>query len=513
MKKLVFLLLLPLCLMSSGFSQVLYNADFPAPAEQPDRSSAWLTWANNTSIYHMIGFDGTTQYYAMQRFTPSDLSPYNGQQLTKIRFLPSSVASEPTSASYSVVVYTGGSYTGSIYSNTPGSLVRSQVVNDVTYGSWMTVTLNSPLVINASEELWIGVSVTAYSGYAMSHDDATAVSGKGNLMGYDGDWGVPSDFFSNADVHNWNIAGLVSDGEEESFIDLSIRFVNNGTDQDDITSMNVPAGQPFRPVIVVRNENSVQASLDYTDVTTVTGFMDNTQVSVRQLSADTLLSGRGVWLSVSEMSTQDIFSEGYCGTTHTFCYEVSSAEGWNDADATNNRDCITVSFADYSTLYHITVLNEDSTITPDGVVDVYPGGSQRFVITPPEGMQISQALADGQDVTSNVVALFGVGKTYTFNNVQADHTFQVIYAEASSVQDVSVTEVSVFPNPVGSQLQVTSGKAANRMLIYDCTGRVVISSNISSDIYEMNVEELRAGVYFIELLFDNQVIRRKFIKM
>lgn len=513
MKKIVAFFAITLLFISSGFSQLLPTADFPAPASDQDRASTWLTWSNNTSMYHMIGFDGTTEYYAMQRFTTSDLSPYNGQQLTKIRFLPSSVSEEPTSASYSVVVYTGGYYYGLTLLNDPGTLVRSQVVTGVTYGSWNTVTLNSPLTINASEELWIGVYVTAYAGYAMSHDDATAVTGQGNLMGYDGSWGEPSDFFSNADVHNWNIAGLVTDGVEESYIDLSVRFVNNGTDQDDISSMEVPAGQPFRPVIIVRNESSVQATLDYTAATTITGYMDNVPISTRQLSTESLPSGQGVWTQVTELSSANLFSQGYCGTTRTFCYEVTPAAGWEDADLTNNRDCITVTFGQYSTLYHITVLNEDSTITPSGVVDVYPGGNQRFVIVPPEGMQIAQALADGEDVTSDVHSVYGVGKTYTFRAVQGDHTFQVLYEEVTSVGDRTLPEVSLYPNPVGSRLCIAAGKTVCELSVCDGMGRVVKAYATPSDTFEINTEDLPSGIYFVKLIFDNQMVTKKFVKM
>ena len=453
----------------------------------------------------------------MQRFTESDLSPYDGQQMTKIRFLPSSVSSEPTSAAYKVVVYKGGYYTTSSllsFLNDPGTLVCEQTVTNVTYGTWNTVTLNTPVTIDASQEMWFGVYVTAYAGYAMSHDDATSVSGKGDIMGYGGDWGVASDFFSNADVHNWNVAGFVTDGgSQDSYIDLSIRFVNNGTDQEDITSMNVPAGQAFRPVIIIRNENSVQASLDYTDVTTVTGYMDNAEISTHQLSSETLQSGYGVWLQVSELTSSNIFAQGYCGTTHTFCYEVSAASGWSDADLSNNRDCITVTFGEYSNLYHITVVNEDSTISPSGVVEVYPGGTQRFVITPPEGKQIAQALADDVDVTADVHTVYGVGKTYTFLNVQSDHTFQVLYEDITSVGDLTLTEVSLYPNPVGSLLNITSGKMVQKMSVFDCTGRVVKSCNTPSDRFEINVDDLHRGVYFVGLVCGNQIITKKFVKM
>ena len=499
--------------LSTLSAQVMKTVDFQAPVQE--RSSSWLTWASNTDIYHMIGFDGTTEYYALQRFAASDLTSYNGQQLTKVRFLPSSVAEEPTSAAYSVVVYTGGSYTGSTSSNTPGTLACIQTVTDITYGQWKTITLNTPVTINASQELWIGVKVTAYAGYAMSHDDATPVSGKGNLMGYNGSWGLPDDFFNNADVHNWNIAGLVGDGNEEDYIDLSVFFINNGTDQDEITSMTVPAGQPFKPVLVIRNERSIQASADYTDTIFIKGYMDNTLISTHTLARDTLESGRGVWLTISELSTSDIFNAGYCGTTRTFCYEVQPTAGWNDADPTNNRGCLSVTFGAYETVYHITVLNEDSTITPCCEVDAYPGATQRFVITPPEGKRIAQAIADGADVTANIHTLLNVGKTYTFNNIQSDHTFQVLYEDIpeTSVNDNEYPEITLFPNPANDRLNVTAESAIQEVRIFDCTGQLIRSYAPASNSISLEIGDLQAGIYFINLYIENQIVTKRFVKM
>ena len=142
---------------------------------------------------------------------------------------------------------------------------------------------------------------------------------------------------------------------------------------------------------------------------------------------------------------------------------------------------------------------------------------QRFVIVPPEGQRIAQALADGVDVTADVHSVVNVGKTYTFYNVLSDHTFQVLYEtveeDTTSVGDLVVPEISLFPNPVGSQLNITSGKMVQKLSVYDCTGRVVKSFAIPSDRFEINVEDLHSGVYFVELVFGNQIITKKFVKM
>lgn len=479
------------------------------PPYAQERTTHWLTWASNTNIYHMIGFNSTTQYYAMQRFAASDLANYNGMQLTKVSFLPSSVEEEPTSATYTVVVYTGGSYGGSYLYNSPGTLRCSQVVNDITFGTWKTVDLNTPVIIDASQELWIGIYVVSYAGYAMSHDDATVVNGKGNLMGFDGDWGTADEFLSSTDIHNWNIAGAVSDGGNEQYIDLQVKFINNGISQTEITSLNVPAGSPMRPVVVVRNDNSYQADLDYTDTVFLRGYMDNVPVSTHTLT-DFLTSGHGVWMNVTEMTREQVFEGGYCGTTHTFCYEVSPTAGWNDADLTNNRACITVTFGNYDQLYTITVLNTDNTISPAGAVAAFPGENKRFVITPPEGMVIHQVLADGADVTEDVHTMFGIGKTYTFQNVQADHTLQATYQEGSGIETPTLLQLSVYPNPTTGTLHVAGAELIREYRIYDLSGRNVLTLN--GMVSELNVSVLADGTYLLEARSDNGIAKTMFVK-
>jgi hypothetical protein len=55
-------------------------------------------------------------------------------------------------------------------------------------------------------------------------------------------------------------------------------------------------------------------------------------------------------------------------------------------------------------------------ISPSGAVSVSDGGSRTFTITPNEGYQLSDVLVDG-------VSIGAVG-TYTFTNVEQDHTIQ-----------------------------------------------------------------------------------------
>lgn len=516
----VMFLLLAACFQlraQEAFPNGIRPQSHPSPTEDDSRNASWLTWASNTETYHMMSLTNPTPYFAMQRFATADLASYNGMQLTKVKFLPSSVAEEPTIATYTIVVYTGGYYYGSYSYNDPGTLVTSQVVNDITYGEWKTVTLNNPVTINSSQELWIGVYVNATQGYAMSHDDGSAVVGKGNIMGYEGYWGEPDEFLSGADIRNWNIAGCVSDGTEESSIDLSIKFINNGISQTEISSLNVAAGSNFRPVIVVHNNNNIQADQDFTDTVFIHGYMDDVPFSEHILAHDTLESGRGVWFNIMEMQAPEVFAAGYCGSTHTFCYEISTSSAWNDADLTNNRACLALTFGDYDTYYHISVLNTDGTIAPDSIVTIYAGGNQRFVITPPDSMIIDQVFVDGTDATANVTTLVGIGKTYTFSNVQSNHTLQVTYKLGTDTSNVNITDLKInnlhiYPNPASSELNIENANGIQEVRIYDMEGREVFHSAVNETFTTINTSGLHTGMYILHAVTANGVERKCFVK-
>ena len=76
-------------------------------------------------------------------------------------------------------------------------------------------------------------------------------------------------------------------------------------------------------------------------------------------------------------------------------------------------------------------------ISPSGTVSVLYGGSQVFTMTPNANYQVADVLVDGSSV--------GAVTTYTFTNVQADHTISVSYTlktytiTASAGPDGSIT--------------------------------------------------------------------------
>ncbi|MEA3504747.1 MAG: carboxypeptidase regulatory-like domain-containing protein, partial [Bacteroidota bacterium] len=166
--------------------------EWEAPADQPIYSIQWDDGVNYTAI----GTNGAFDFDVASRWLPEDLGTYDGMWLTEVSFFPNEADCD-----YYIRVYTGSDAT----------LVVDQAVASPTIGEWNTVTLNTPVAIDASEEFWFGYRADANAGYPAGCDAGSAVAGKGDMI-YDADegWLVMSEAYGLN--YNWNLAGTVVAG-------------------------------------------------------------------------------------------------------------------------------------------------------------------------------------------------------------------------------------------------------------------------------------------------------------
>lgn len=76
-------------------------------------------------------------------------------------------------------------------------------------------------------------------------------------------------------------------------------------------------------------------------------------------------------------------------------------------------------------------------------------------------------------------------------------------------------EAVVYPNPTSDKLNLEVSSFENiRYAMYDATGRIVLASNLSDFITQINVQNLEPGSYQLQLLDDqnNQLKNFKLIK-
>jgi len=175
--------------------------------DEPASSGEELRYDNGTNSDEVGG--EPEHFEAAIRFTPSDLQQYDGKYLTEINFF-----NTDKNCQVFARVWTGGNQ------NYAGDLVFEKEVENLLENEWNRVELDQPLLIDASEELWIGYKVLNPEGvYPAGTDNGPAQPFKGDMILYYSDWVSMYDNFGwNT---NWNIYGLAVSTESPAEKTLS----------------------------------------------------------------------------------------------------------------------------------------------------------------------------------------------------------------------------------------------------------------------------------------------------
>lgn len=82
-----------------------------------------------------------------------------------------------------------------------------------------------------------------------------------------------------------------------------------------------------------------------------------------------------------------------------------------------------------------------------------------------------------------------------------------------NVEELTINNFSFYPNPTSSVLNIKSVDAIESAKVIDITGKVLFNTtNINSNQHKIDVAELNAGVYFIQLSSKGTTSIQKFIK-
>lgn len=169
-----------------------------------DSTAIDILWSTR-SLSAQIGLDGPGDFSGVVRFEPSDLVDATGLSLTSVTFIPH----EPqTICTYYVKVWQGGSIINDTTFN-PGTLLTEQEVTTAMQMDVLnTILLNTPIVIDPTQELWIGIRCNTTAGFPLGASDNDVVTNKGELITIDSIW---STLAASALEYNWTIIGTLSD--------------------------------------------------------------------------------------------------------------------------------------------------------------------------------------------------------------------------------------------------------------------------------------------------------------
>ena len=115
-----------------------------------------------------------------------------------------------------------------------------------------------------------------------------------------------------------------------------------------------------------------------------------------------------------------IFSQNF--STYAIAYSDGSNNGNNGGNTGGSGGGSAGGATSTSVNYTVTVTgSQGGAISPNGTVNVAQGASQTFLFTPDQGYIVADVLIDGVSV--------GAVSSYTFNQVKAAHSIQVVFAK------------------------------------------------------------------------------------
>ena len=105
----------------------------------------------------------------------------------------------------------------------------------------------------------------------------------------------------------------------------------------------------------------------------------------------------------------------------------------------------------------------------------------------------------------------GEGKAHN----EAGDACEDFYAPLGStgiVNNAAQNSFEIYPNPVNDVLSISNLNGANEIVIYDVTGKTVLSQPVNSDKVTINVSDLHKGMYVVNIYGKGAVQAKKFLK-
>jgi len=186
----------------------------------PSGEEVTISQGNDCPYYYYIGigvgfWNETKSAGAYHRFTPEHLAAINGGELTQVVFVPaySHDHQQKPGHTHTIQIYKGGTW-GAVGNRNPGTLIFSQELDndDLVFFQENTITLTTPVPIDASQEMWLGYyctdidTIPGTKGIA-GIDNGPRNEGFGNIMIYDNQWMTNYEY--NQAAYNFVIKGIV----------------------------------------------------------------------------------------------------------------------------------------------------------------------------------------------------------------------------------------------------------------------------------------------------------------
>ena len=222
------------------------------------------------------------------------------------------------------------------------------------------------------------------------------------------------------------------------------------------------------------------------------------------------------WIIDYKRSSESEYSNAMTNYHTTFTVE-------NLSPATN-YDIRVRSYCEYGKLSESTILKiktinaaEDIfTITPNaganGHIDpstpvtVNRGENKTFTFIPDANYMVRRVLVNGDSVAFS-------NNEYTFEDIQQNALILVEFGLIDAIDQYDLSsKIIIYPNPTNHQLYLKLEADFDHFEVIDLLGKRMNADIIEQSLFNINVENYPAGVYFIRLFGAQGVAAKKFVK-
>ena len=88
-------------------------------------------------------------------------------------------------------------------------------------------------------------------------------------------------------------------------------------------------------------------------------------------------------------------------------------------------------------------------------------------------------------------------------------TFTTLACRSS---EIKVSEINIYPNPVHEYLMIQNVAEKSILKIYDLNGKNIFEEIINNETTKINLSEISAGIYFVEIINSEQQFTKTIIK-
>ncbi|MFW5705748.1 MAG: carboxypeptidase regulatory-like domain-containing protein, partial [Bacteroidota bacterium] len=420
--------------------------------DAPAAPGEWLHFDNGEN-FEGIGLSEGGSFRVAARWTPDMLNAYPGSVISSLKLFPRSTGD----AGFTVKIWKGENAVDLLY---------EQALENLSQDAWNTVTLDTPVAIDNTQELWVGYEVDHVAGdYPAGTDAGPAIAGFGDMVSLDGaTWEMLSDYGMD---YNWNVQVLVSP--------------DNGMKAPEQILPNNPPQQINKPGTLVAG------NLPMADKP--------------QTSGDFLPDGYYVYRDnqrITGAPVQELYYVDYSVEPGTHIYFVTAVYGQNESEPSNVAEILVqgdlgkiLGFVrDAETnigigAATITAVNADN----GSLTKTTPFGSHYTMMLMPGNYDVT-CIAEGYEpeTVTGLPVIAGQNTPHTFYlQPQVDYL--------ASVHEAAGESLRIYPNPSNGKVYIVSNKLKS-IVITSIDGQIIHQAEAVADHYA--VDHLPGGMYIVK---------------